>query len=242
MHFDQLKRREFITLLGGAAVAWPLAARAQRPAMPVIGFLGGGSSDSLLRPIAAFSQALKEAHYLERQNVAIEYRWADGDYDRLPVLATDLVQRDVRVILGSGNAAAHTAWTVSQTTPIVFVTGDDPVATGLVPGINRPGGNLTGITMMAGSLQTKRLQLLHELIPAITTFAFLVNSANANAEGDTRDAETAARILGLSLIAVKTPGQGDLDAVFETIAQKAVKGIVVNTDSAFLSRRKQIAI
>lgn len=139
-------------------------------------------------------------------------------------------------------AAAHTACTVSQTTPIVFVTGDDPVATGLVPGINRPGGNLTGITMMAGSLQTKRLQLVHELIPAITTFAFLVNSANANAEGDTRDAETAARILGLSLIAVKTPGQGDLDAVFETIAQKAVNGIVVNTDSAFLSRRKQIAI
>jgi putative ABC transport system substrate-binding protein len=234
-----MKRRAFITLLGGAA-AWPLAAHAQQPAKPVIGFLRTDSADLAARAVAAFRRGLNEAGFVEGRNLAIEYAWADGHYDRLPALAADLVRRHVQVIYVGGNVAIHAAKAAAPTTPIVFVTGDDPVRTGLVPNLNRPGGNLTGMTTMAGTLPTKRLQFLHELVPAATTVAMLVDSDNANAQGDASDAQAAARAIGLSLLIVSTPGESDFDSIFETIAQKGAQAILVNTDSAFTLRRQQL--
>jgi putative tryptophan/tyrosine transport system substrate-binding protein len=234
-----MKRRAFLTLVGGAA-ALPLVARAQPRAIPVIGFLHTSSAALTAPAVAAFRRGLNEGGFFEGRNVAVEYAWAEGRYDRLPTLAADLVRRDVRVIYASGNVAVHAAKAAAPTTPIVFLTGDDPVRTGLVLNLNHPGGNVTGMTMAAGTLPTKRLQLLHELVPAATTVAMLVNSDNANAEGDASDAQGAATTIGLSLFIVSAPGDGDLDAVFDSIAQKGAQAILVNTDTAFSLRRQEL--
>jgi len=233
-----MKRRDVIALLGGAAT-WPVAARAQQAALPVVGFLSSSSLAVSAEALAAFRRGLGEADYVEGRNLTIEYRWAEGDSDRLPALAAALVQRRVALIFASGNVAIHAAEAATRSIPIVFVTGDDPIATGIVPSLSRPGGNVTGMTITAGPLVTKRLQLLHEVAPA--AIGILVNPDNANAGGDTRNAELAARALGLSLVVLKVARESEIEAAFATMAETGASGLVVNTDSFLSSQRQRIA-
>src|SRR5260370_418907 len=201
MRFNHLKRRDFIRLLGGAAAAWPLAARAQQSAMPVIGFLSSGAPGPFAEMTTAFSQSLSDAGYLAGRNVAIEFRWAEGQYDRLPALAADLVQHRAAVIAVAGGAvSALAAKAATSTIPIVFIMGDDPVKTGLVASLNRPGGNVTGVSLFIRELLSKRFELLTELVPNAATIALLVNPANPNAATDVRDAQLAARRRGRQLV------------------------------------------
>ena len=232
-----MRRREFISLLGGATAAWPLAARAQQPVMPVIGFLRSTSlTDAHL--VTAFQQGLKETGFVEGQNVAIEYRSAEDHLDRLPAMVTDLVHRQVTVIVAN-NLAARATKAATATTPIVFVTGGDPVVDGLVTSLNRPGDNITGVTFLSGPLTAKRVELLHKLVPAAATIFFLVNP-NGSSEQDVKDVESAARIIGAQLRVVNASSERDIDTTFATFAQQQVGALVVGADGFFNSRRDQI--
>ena len=233
-----LKRREFITLLGGTA-AWPLAARAQQPAMPVIGLLDQRSPDALADRLRGFRQGLKDAGFVEGQNAAIEYRWAENQVDRLPQLAADLVRRQVAVIVApAGLAPALAAKAATKTIPIVFVIADDPVRLGLVASLARPGGNLTGINFLSGELTAKRLELLRELMPSATRVAVLVNPANA--ENPEREVETAARSIGLQIQTLNASTIREINAAFATFVRERPDAVFVGLDPFFNSRRIQL--
>jgi putative ABC transport system substrate-binding protein len=236
-----VRRREFITLVGGAAAGWPLAARAQQPAMPVIGFLNGQSARTWTVMVAAFRRGLSEAGYVEGRNVAIEYRWAEGQPDRLPALAADLVQRQVSVIVATGgNNPAIAAKAATSTIPIVFTSNDDPRKYGLVASLNRPGGNVTGVSWFSAELGPKRLALLHELAPGATTVAMLVNPNNAETARQPAELQEAARAIGLQLVVLNATAAGDIDTAFTAIVDKGVGGLVVAGDSFLANRREQI--
>jgi len=240
---SDIRRRQFITLLGGAAVAWPLAARAQQPAMPVIGFLDPRSLHyTLADQQRAFRQGLKDAGYVEGESVVIEYRWAEGQIDRLPALAAELVRRRVAVITtGGGPAAALAAKAATTTIPIVFVVGEDPVKLGLVASLARPGGNLTGINLVIGELTAKRLGLLRELVPGAARVAVLVNPANtANAETTLRDVEPAARAMGLQIQILKASTSREIEAAFATFVGERPDALFVGNDAFLISRRVQL--
>jgi len=234
-----MKRREFITLVGGAA-AWPLAARAQQPAMSAIGFLGGSSLTERRPLLAAFRQALTEAGFVEGQNVAIEYRWAEGQYDRLPALAAELVRRKVVLVVAGDGPSALAAKAATTTIPIVFNTGIEPVQAGLVTSLSRPGGNLTGINMIAGPLPAKQLGILHDLVPAAGTIAVLINPNNANAERDAATVQDAARAIGVQIVVTKAVVETDFENVFAILARERAGALLVNSDVFFTSRRDQI--
>jgi putative ABC transport system substrate-binding protein len=234
-----MKRREFITLLGGAA-AWPVAARAQRGAMLVIGFLNQGSAEPSAYLAAAFREGLKEVGYVEGHNLTIEYRWAEGRYNQLSKLAADLVSRKVAVLAAAFLPAALAAKIATSTVPICFVSGADPVKQGLVASLNRPGGNVTGVTFFSALLGAKRLGLLHELVPSAGTFALLVNPTNANAENLTRDLQAAARTLGKRSLVLAASTEREIDGHFAAFVQQSVGALVVAPDAFFDSRRDQI--
>jgi putative tryptophan/tyrosine transport system substrate-binding protein len=206
-----IMRREFITLLGGTA-AWPLAARAQQPAIPVIGFVNSGSPGPFALNVAAFRQGLMEAGYIDNQNVAIEYRWAEGQTDRLPIMAAELVRRQVAVIVAPDSASALAAKAASMTIPVIFLIGGDPVKLGLVATFNRPGGNITGVSVLFNTLVAKQLEALHETVPQADLIGLLVNPTNPNAESDTRDVQAAANVLGQKLVVVKGSTESDLES------------------------------
>src|SRR6266700_3772549 len=222
MQFDLLKRREFITLLGGAAAAaWPLAARAQQAPMPVIGFLHSASPDGYAPMVAAFREGLKETGYIEGHSVTIEFRWADSKYDQLPALAINLVDRKVTVIVVGGTPTALAAKAATTTIPIIFSTASDPVDVGLVASLNRPGGNLTGVSNLNVELGSKQVELLHELVPTATIVALLVNPTNRKlTETTTSDAQAAARILGLQLHVVTASSPSEINTAFATLVQQ----------------------
>jgi ABC-type uncharacterized transport system substrate-binding protein len=231
-------RRQFIALAGGAAVAWPLAARAQQKAMPVIGFLGVGSPNAGL--VAAFRQGLSKAGYVEGQNVAIEYRWAEGAFDRLSALATDLVDRKVDMILAVGGVSALAAKTATSTIPIVFILGRDPVEFGLVGSLSRPGGNLTGFNDLLIELTPKRIELLSELVPGVGAIAMLVNPTNSNAERIITDVQEAARAKGVRLHILKAATESGIDAAFASLVQLHAGALLVGPDGFFESRSEQL--
>ena len=237
-----MRRREFIALFGGAAAAWPAAARAQS-VMPVIGFLRPSPPDSVAHLLDAFRAGLKELGVVEGQNVAIEYRWPELQDDRLREAAAELVRRHVAVIAVPGStAAAHAAKAVTTTIPIVYTSGVDPVESGLVASLNRPGGNITGIYQLSVDFVAKRLGLLHELVPAVTTIAVLVNPANARvAEMTTNEAQVAARSLGLEIKVFPTRNSRDIDAAFIDIAHQRIGAVLVSADVFFTGRRVQLA-
>jgi len=237
-----VKRREFITLIGGAAVAWPLAAWAQQSAIPVIGFLNGASLDGYRPMVAAFRRGLQESGYVEGQNVAIEYRWADDQIDRLPALAADLVQQKVTVIVAGGTPAALAAKAATTTIPIVFEIGGDPIRLGLVASLNRPGGNVTGATQLTTEVAPKRVELLHELVPSASVIALLINpTVRAIAEPVSRTSEAAAHTLGLDLHVLNATTERDLDAVFANLIQLRAGGLVIGSGAFFATRSEQLA-
>jgi len=235
-----MRRREFITLIGGAAAAWPLAARAQQPTMPVIGFLSGVSAGPFGQRLAAFRQGLNETGIIEGRNVAIEYRWAEGQYDRLPALATDLVGRRVVVIVAWTDAAALAAKATTTTIPIVFLTGTDPVRFGLVSSLNRPGENITGVSWFGVDLVPKQLSLLHELVPNAAIIALLVDENVPEAVSQVSEVQAAARKLGLQLVVLNVRTASDIDMAFANLMRERASALVVGAGGFFTSQRGQI--
>jgi putative tryptophan/tyrosine transport system substrate-binding protein len=236
-----VKRREFITLVGGAAAAWPLVARAQQPALPVIGFLHSASPGPYAKMVAAFREGLKDTGRVEGRNVAIEFRWAEGDYDRLPALAAELVRRPVAVIAAvGGNVSALAAKAASSTVPIVFNTGSDPIKSGLVASFNRPGGNVTGVSFFGVALGQKRLELIRELVPNARTMAMLVNPAFPDTEIELNDVQTAARAVGQQIYVLIASSEREIDTAFGTAVQKGTGAILVSSDPFFNRRRDQL--
>jgi len=238
--FD-LRRREFIWLLGGAAAAWPVVARAQQAAMPVIGFLSGGSPGMLRDQVAAFRQGLNETGYVEHRNVGIEYVWAETRFDRLPELAADLVRRPVSVIFAAGgDPSVMAAKAATATIPIVFIIGIDPVKMGIAASLNRPGGNLTGIAQFTSALEPKRLELLHEVVPAASVIGALMNPTRPDAEAQLRDVQEAARALGRKIISLNASSERDIDTAFATLVQERAGALLVGSDPLFTTRREMI--
>jgi putative ABC transport system substrate-binding protein len=234
-----MRRRDFITLLGGSAAAWPLAARAQQPSMPVIGYLNSGAPDAAR--LLAFRRGLNEAGYAEGRNVASEYRWADDQYDQLPALAVELVRRQVAVIVAIGGpTSAVAAKAATKTVPIVFTISGDPVKLGLTASINRPGGNITGVTTLASLVVAKQFEMLHETVPKAMVIGCLVNPINPNTETDTKEAREATRTLGLQLRVLNASTEQDIDTAFATFLQQQVGAVVVVSDALFNSRPNQI--
>ena len=238
-----MRRREFITLVGGAVVIWPLTARAQQPAMPVIGFINGGAADAFARYAVAFRKGLNETGYAEGQNVTVEYHWLEGHYDRLPALMTDLVRRRVGVIATTGSVpAALAAKAATATIPIVFEAATDPVQLGLVASLARPGGNATGINSFVQEVMAKRLRLLHDLVPKAVRFAVLINPSNtSSAETTLREVQEAAPTLGLQIQILNATTIGEIDAAFATVAHERPDALFVAPDALFTSRRVQFA-
>jgi putative ABC transport system substrate-binding protein len=236
-----MKRREFIVLIGTAVAAWPLAARAQQSAMPVIGFLNLRRSDDTPNLMAAFRQGLKEAGYVEGHNVSIEYRWADNQQERLPGLANELVRHQVAVIVaGGGNVAALAAKAATATLPIVFTVGGDPIKMGLVASLNRPGGNLTGVSLLLGLLGAKRLELLRELVPLAALIGVLINPTNPSADAYATDMREAARAVGSQIHILNASTEGEIETTFASLAHLRVGALLVSTDAFFIGRREKL--
>jgi ABC-type uncharacterized transport system substrate-binding protein len=237
----EMGRREVITLLGGAAAAWPLAARAQPSAMPVIGFVSGGSADTFGYLVDAFRQGLSDTGYVEGRNVAIEFRWAQGQYDRLPALLADLVQRRVSVLAATTTPGALAAKAATGSIPIVFATDGDPVRLGLVASLSRPAGNVTGVTQLNVEVAPKRVELVRELIPAARTIALLVNPSNPLAQPVVQDSQAAAGTLGLQLHVLEARNEGDFDAAFKAAVDTRADALVIaSADPLFGSRAEQL--
>jgi putative ABC transport system substrate-binding protein len=237
-----VRRRDFITLIGGAAVARPFVARSQQPAIPAIGYLNTRAAGEDEHLVAAFHQGLKETGYVESRNVTIEYRWAEGRNDRLPALAADLVRRQVAVIAAGGTPPTIAAKAATAMIPIVFVTGADPVEIGLVASLSRPGGNLTGITTLTSVVAQKKLELLHDLLPAATVIALLINPTNPIlAETNRRDLQAAARTLGLQILILRASSEREFETAFATLVEQRAGGLVIGTDAFFNSRSRELA-
>jgi putative ABC transport system substrate-binding protein len=237
---SHIERRKFLAALGGAAAAWPLAARAQRLSVPVIGFLDATTAVDTVYRVSAFRDGLKEAGFIDGHNVAIEFRWAENKLDRLPALAADLVQRQVAVIVGP-NIAMRVAQAATSTIPIVFVSGGDPIATGLVSNLSRPGGNITGVSFGSSPLQPKRLGLLHELVPPPATIAWLRQPGAPGFEMQEKEVPPAARELGRQLLVLNAQSVSEIDAAFATIVQWGAGALLVGSDILFNNRRRQLA-
>jgi len=236
-----MQRREFLSVLGGAAVAWPLAARAQQPAMPVIGFLNPTSADGFSFQMAAFRQGLQDVGYIDGQNVRIEPSWAEGQYDRLPSLAADFVRRKVNVIAASGADSAFAAKAATTTIPIVFDTASDPVKVGLVTSLARPGGNLTGASRLSVELLPKRLELVGEVVPNTTVIGLLVNPAARSAAKAVSDVESAARAIGRKIKVLNAGSEREIDVAFEALSEMRAEGLLIATNQFFSSRTKKLA-
>src|SRR5262252_3941363 len=235
-----MKRREFIRFFGSSIVAWPLTARAQQAAMPVIGFLNSGSAQALQSLAAAFRQGLSESGYVEGQNLAIEYRWADGDYKKLPKLAAELAGRQVSAILAGAPPAVVAAKAATTTIPIVFTSGGNPVELGLVSSLSKPGGNVTGVSFLSNELGSKRLELLRELVPTARSVALLVNPTRPSFQSEVKDAQQAAQALGVKLLVLNASTEAEIDTAFAELSQQRIAALIVGTDVFFLSRRDQI--
>jgi putative tryptophan/tyrosine transport system substrate-binding protein len=237
-----MRRRDFITLLGGTAAAWPIAVQAQQPALPLIGYLSGRSPDESSAIVVAFRQGLKEGGFVEGQNVAIESRFAEGNFDRLPVLAADLVRRQVKVLVTAGGTVTvvKAKPVVPATIPLLFVMGGDPVALGVVASLNRPGENITGVSFLVNQLATKSIGLLHELVPTATVIGCLVNPKDPNAQPDAKEAQVAADVLGLKLVVGRASTEAEIDLAFEGFAQQQVGALFVDTEPFFTDQRAKI--
>jgi putative tryptophan/tyrosine transport system substrate-binding protein len=234
-----MRRRKFISLVG-SAVVWPIAAHAQQPRIPVIGFLHGASSEGYEPMVTSFRQGLKEAGYADGHNVAIEFSWAEGKYDRLPAMAADLARRQVAVIVAGGTPAAFAAKAATSIIPTVILVGGDPVQLGLVGSLNRPGGNVTGLAVLTVQLEAKKLELLHELLPTATAIALLVNPTNVLTKSETKDVQDAARSLGLHLHVLNASTESQIDAAFGALAELGATALIVSVDTFLNNSRGQI--
>ena len=235
-----MKRREFMALVGGVAAGWPLTVRAQQPAKPVIGLLSATSPEANADTMHALRQGLKDIGYVEGENVAIQYRWAENQIDKLPALAADLVRQQVAVIFAIASSAALAAKAATATVPIVFFTGGDPIKLGLVASFNRPGGNVTGVSTLSNALVAKQLELLHDLVPKANVLAFLVNPSNPIAESDERDMQGAAYALGLQLLVLNASTERDFETAFSTMVQRRAGALLIATDPFLNSQSEQL--